>query len=343
MRSQRFWAVSFAVLLGMSATAKAAPLDLKHVSADATWLGHVDFDAMRKSIVVQKYMEKYKGSGGMEIAKKMLGLDPEKDLHGMTFYGKEIGKHKGVMILHAKVNRDRVMGMAKMLPRHQIADYRDHKLHSWTHTPRHGSETHTVAAAFYGNEWIVLASSVDELKQAVDVLDGKQPSLTRDSALAGTVPAGSTMLMRFEGVSTAKLPDKCKVAKQTQSFRFVTGEHEGTSFYRARATMTNEAVVGQLREILEGLRALGQIHVGDSKTGQKLVDALKFKADGMTLTILWSAPAEDVWTIVDAHRKIFEEKMKQHRGWGRCRCEGWGKHDKKETPKKKQVPPEEDF
>ena len=41
-------AVGWAVSLGLMAAASAAPLDLNHVSADATWLGHVDFDAMRE-------------------------------------------------------------------------------------------------------------------------------------------------------------------------------------------------------------------------------------------------------------------------------------------------------
>jgi hypothetical protein len=136
------------------------------------------------------------------------------------------------------------------------------------------------------------------------------------------------------------------VAKQTKSFRFVTGEHEGESFYRARAKMTNEKVVDQFREILEGLRALGRIHAGDDKTGQKLVDALRIKTDSTTLTVLWSAPADDVWAMIDAHCKVFWEKMKKHRkrrGWGRHRH--WRDYDwdKKKKSKKKEIPPEEDF
>ena len=343
-------AVSLVVFLGFVVDADAEPLDLKHVSADATWLGHVNIDAMRASIVVQKAMKKHKNSGRKEMVKKMLDMDPDKDLHGMTFYGREIGKHKGVMILHAKVNRDRIMGMAKMFTNHTVTDYQDHKLHSWTHKSRHSSKTHNVAAVFYGEEAIVLASSVDELKQAVDILEGESPSLTADSALAGNIPAGTTMLMRVEGVSGADLPDRCKLAKQTESFRFVTGEHEGESFYRARAKMTNEEVVGQLKEIVEGLLALGQIHVGDNETGRKLVDALRVKAGGTTLTVLWKAPAVDVWAIVDAHRKIFKEKMKKHRkrsGWGRHQdrrqCWGQGDRGKKAAPKKKEASPEEDF
>lgn len=343
-------AVSVVGLIGFVVEANAAPLDLKHVAADATWLAHVDIDAMRKSIVVQKAMEKHNHAGRKEFVKKMLGMNPDKDLHGMTFYGKEIGKHKGVMILHARMNRDRIMGMARTFTKLTVTDYREHKLHSWTHKSRHSSKTHNVAAVFYGEEAVVLASRVDELKQAVDVLEGKSPSLKPDSPLGGNIPAGTTMLMRVEGVSDADLPDKCKLAKQTKSFRFVTGEHDGESFYRSRAVMTNEEVVGQLKEIVEGLRALGQIHVGNNETGQKLVDGLRIKTEGTKLTVLWSAPAEDVWAIIDAHRKIFEEKMKKHRqrsGWGRHHDwrKRWGHHDwkKKSESEKKEVPPEEDF
>jgi hypothetical protein len=338
--------VGLIVVLGIAIGVQAAPLDLKHVSEDAAWLCHVDLDAVRASTVVQKAMEKHKNDARMAMCGKMLGMDLKKDLHGMTFYGKEIGKHKGVMILHAKVNQDRIMAMAKMLPNRQVTAHGDHQLHCWTHKSRHSSKTRTVAGAFYGDETIVMASSVDELKLAVDVLDGKAPSLTEHSALAGNVPPGTTMLMRVEGVSEADLPDKCKLAKQTKSFRFVTGEHDGESFYRSRSEMTNEEIVGQLKEILEGLRALGYIHVGDNEVGKNMVDAFRIKADGTTLTVLWKAPADDVWAMIEAHKKIFEEKMKKHR-----QRHGWGGHHrwhhrggyKKAEPKKKDVPPEEDF
>jgi hypothetical protein len=340
-------AVSLVVFLGFVVDSNAAPLDLRHVSVDAAWLGHVDFDAMRESIVVQKAMAEHKHAGHKEFIEKTLRIDPDKDLHGMTFYGKEIGKRKGVMILHAKVDRDHVMSVARMFSKAAVADYRDHKLHCWTHKSRHSSKTRNVAAVFYGEEAIVLASSVDELKQAVDVLEGKSPSLAADSALAGNIPAGTTMLMRVEGVSDANLPDKCKVAKQTKSFRFVTGEYDGESFYRARAKMTQGEVVGQLTDIVEGLRALGQIHVGDNETGRKLLDALRINTDGTTLTVLWSAPAEDVWAIIDAHRKIYQEKKKQYRQrHGRGWLQDWGRQrdgcEKAESGKKDR-PPEEDF
>ena len=76
----------------------------------------VDFDAMRESIVVQKMMKQGKHRARMAFVTRMLGINPKEDLHGMTFYGREICKHTGVMLLHASLDRDRLIGMAKKLP-----------------------------------------------------------------------------------------------------------------------------------------------------------------------------------------------------------------------------------
>ena len=190
------WRILMAVVLtaagGFLADASAKPLDLKNVSAEAHWLGHLDFDAMRESTFVQKMMEQQKHKARLAFVAKYLGMNPEEDLHGMTFYGSEIGKHTGVMLLHAKVDRERIMNLAKMLTNPEITKHRQHEIHHWTRKSRHGSRDHTFATAFYGDDRIVFASSVDLLKQAVDVLDGEASSLTNDSRLAGNIPAGTT-------------------------------------------------------------------------------------------------------------------------------------------------------
>ena len=340
MRNHRVFGVAAAAfLLAFVAEAQAKPLDLKHVAADSKWLGHVDFDAMRDSFVVQKAMEKHHmAAWGLAIAQNATGMKSREDLHGLTFYGKEIGKHTGVMILHAKMDHRRLTGMAERLRKHQVAHHGPHKLHSWVHRSRHGSRT--VAAAFYGEDHIVFASSVDELRAAMDVLQGKSKSVHNHAALAGRIPPGTTMLMRVEGVSQAEKLGKHPLAKQTQSFRFVTGEYEGKSFCRARAKMTNTGVAAHLKAIIEGARALGLLHVGADKKGKNMVNDLRVKTEGTTLTVLWSAPAADVWAVIDSHKKKFAAKMAK-----RCERRGCKKHGmgRKHAPKKEKILPEEDF
>ena len=90
---------------------EAAPLDFKQVAGDAKWVGHVDVDAMRESKVVQnayhRAQEKHPHMAmGFEFGSKMLGMDVRSDLHGITVYGKEVGKETGVMLVNAKVDRE---------------------------------------------------------------------------------------------------------------------------------------------------------------------------------------------------------------------------------------------
>ena len=91
---------------------------------------------------------------------------------------------------------------------------------------------------------------------------------------------------------------------------------------------------------------MGLIHFSDDEKGKKLINGLRVKAQGATLTVLWSAPANDVWDVIQIQAKVFAEKMAKrarHRGhWSR---RGLPKKQapRKGTPKKKPIPPEEDF
>jgi hypothetical protein len=329
-----------ACAVGLAAPAAAAPLDLKHVGANAKWLAHIDLDAVRASTFAQKAAEKVKqmhpeAETQLIIATQMIGMDPTKDLHGMTFYGSQLGKPAGVGIVHGKFDPERLLRLAATIPNHKADRHGDTDLHLWSFKSRHGE--HTVAVAFVGREHLVAASSADELRSALDVLNGAAASASADGPLGGNVPPGTTMLMRVNGVASSGLPLKDPVSKQLDSFRFVAGESEGQSFYRARAEMTNPEIAQQVKEIVEGARALGVLHCRDDVQGKALVNALRVKAEGNTLTILWSAPADEVWRIAELHAKIFEERMAKHRG---------RRGEKRERPTQPQQPQrsaEEDF
>jgi len=310
-------ALGLMVALATAASAFAGPLDLKQVAGSAKWLAHVDFDAMRESTVVQKAVAAHKAEhkhaeAHLKMVQALTGIDVCNDLHGATLYGPEVGKHKATIILNAKLNREKLQGWAEKLPGREASEHNDHKISTWT--KKHGKHSHTLATAWHG-ELLVLASSVDELKAALDVLDGKADSVGSDGALAGSAPAGTTVLMRATGIAEAKLPHKDPVAKQTESFRFVVGENDGKSFFRVRAEMTNDEIVGQVKEIVEGGQALATIASGKNELKLRLVNGLEVRPKGDTLTLLWSGSADDVWTQAQECAKkcaAMKAKMKQH-------------------------------
>ena len=260
------WGLVAAVLmaLGLGAEARAGSLELKQVAADAKWVAHVDCDAMRTSTVVRKAWDKLldlnKGAKGhLEEASNALGMDITEDLHSLTLYGSEIGKAPAAAIINAKINREKLEGLVANLPDHKVVDAGPYKVHSWTHQEK--DKSRPIAGAIKGDNLVIFAENAERVKAALAVLDGKAPAMADDGPLRGRAVPGAMALLRVTGIAQAKIPNKPALVEQTESFRFTIGENEGKVFYRARATMTNEEVVGQLKTVLEGFRALAQIHV----------------------------------------------------------------------------------
>ncbi len=268
--------LALTAVLGLAGMAQAEPLNLKQVPADAKWLVHVDVDAMRTSTVVHKAFEKcmamcQDAEKHLNKVRDATGMDPRKDLHGATFYGKQVGKHRGVAIVHAKADPRLLLKKAEQAPDHKVTEYGSFKLHSWTRKAR--GHTHTATGTIYKPDCLVFASSIEELKNALDVLEGKSASVGSDSPLAdAATPAGTILAIRATGLAGVELPCKSPVVKQMESVRAVIGENDGRSFLQAKAVTTTPEVAGQVKTVIEGVRAMGILHsLGDEKA-QKMAN-----------------------------------------------------------------------
>jgi Spy/CpxP family protein refolding chaperone len=240
----------------------------------------------------------------LDKLREKIGMDITKDAHGVTVYGKEPGKETGVLIVHAKLDQKFLLDKAEKAPDHKVVKFEAYDLHSWT--AKHHGKTRTVWGAFYKADRLVFASSMDELKGALQVLDGKSPG-AGESPLHGDVRPGTTVLFRATGLRKAELPAKCPFAKYVEAFRFSMGEKEGKSFFSAKVVAKNEDVAEDLKGVVEGLKALAALHAGGDAKAKKLVDALHVTTHGKALSIHWTAPADAVWNMVEKHAKWLAE------------------------------------
>lgn len=329
---------SLVVVQCLSISVKAAPLDLGHVAADAKWIMHIDLDAVRDTRIYQKMKENPRHLAFSAMMQGMLGINPDQDLHSVTMYGTTLGKEKGVAIVEGKIDSKRLAGMLKTCCSPEFTESKGLQIMELTHTPPHREQPMHLAMTIVDDQRLVAAHSVEALHNALAVLQGEGKCLTSSDSLAGNIPTGTTVLMRVEGIAAvAAEKEFCPLAKQTESFRFVMGESNGSSFYRARAVMSNDQVTKQLKEVVEGAIALGKLHVGKNEVGKRLIEATHLKTDDSTLTLLWNGSADDVLTMIEAHRKFFAEHRAKHRS-------RW-QHGKKPGAKSDKAKPtlEEDF
>src|SRR5437763_1617142 len=79
----------------------AGPLDRAVVDRDATWMFHVDVEAGLSSTLGGLAKEKIAEEGarpGEDLIKKF-GVDPLKDIKGLTMYGFKAGEDDGVAVI----------------------------------------------------------------------------------------------------------------------------------------------------------------------------------------------------------------------------------------------------
>jgi hypothetical protein len=311
----RFSASTFAVATLLAAMAQAAPFDAKDVSANAKWVAHIDVDAVRDSSLVQKAFDTcdiLKNQSGMVFDKidTEVGIDLRTDLHGITLYGTDTVKGHGVAIVFTKVNHEPLLEKAKNAPDHKVTRHGGVEIHSWTHkegSKIHSYGDHTLAGAFYKADVIVLASSVELVGHAIDVLSGKSPGITdAKSPLGGHVYPGSTVLVRAIAMPDAP---ECPVIKDIESFRIAMGETDGKSFFRESVVVKKPEVAKQMKTVAEGFKAMGALSCGDDADVMKLVNGVQVTVKGNTLSVHWDAPADDVWTVVEKVAKKVEERI----------------------------------
>jgi hypothetical protein len=308
-------ASTFFIATLLAAVSQAAPFDAKQVSANAKWVVHVDVDAIRDSTIVHKAFQTcplLKNESGVVFDKVVeeAGIDPRKDLHGITLYGTDTVKGHGVAIVFTKVNHEPLLEKAKNASDHKVTRHGRVEIHSWTHKegPKtHSYGDHTLAGAFYKADVIILGSSVELVGSAIDVLNGRSPGITDPkSPLGGHVYPGSTVLAR--AIQLPEAPD-CPVIKDIVSFRIAIGETEGKSFFRESVVAKSPELAKQMKTIAEGFKAMGALSFAGDADMMKMVNGLQIKTSESTLLVHWDAATDDVWTAIEKVAKKIEERI----------------------------------
>ena len=312
----RVWAFSVAILLGWAGAAQAAPIEFKDIPADAKWLAHVDVDAMRNSTLTERIyhfvmQQRPEAEGHFQKVEEISGMDPRQDLHSLTFYGTSFAENQGVLIVKAGFDRARMEDKAREAPDHEVTKHGEYKIHTWTHQKGKKRER-KLAGAFFKADVLVVASSSDELKQALGVLAGKGDSLSgQESALTADVPAGTTFLARAVGMAEVNLPVKSPALKKTEQISIAMGEHEGQGFYQSHLVAEDEATARQVKEIIEGGRAMVAIQHGDDPDAKALLDALKVDLSNNTVSAAIQAPVDRIWQVAKKARAEMEKHRKE--------------------------------
>jgi len=284
------------VLVGCGMLA-AEPLDETLLGADAKWIAHVDFDALRASATVQTLAKPWLESKGVRRAlakiRDGIGLDLVEDLHGITSCGPRPKEGRGAALIAADIDRKRLEAFLAMQPDYATTRYEDYKVHSWTHHDQRGDAT--MHGCFPKTGLLVCGPNLGDLKAALDVLGGRRPNLAAgDSSLRGSAPAGTVLDLRAAGLAKAELPLKSPIIRLSELLRIALGEHNGTAFVEAKLVACSEENVRNIRDVVVGAVAFARLYYNDNEDALKILDAIHVTVEGPVVMLSWRGQAADV-------------------------------------------------
>ena len=305
-------------LLLAASIAQAAPLEPAHIPADAKWVIHVDFEQIRSSTlgkaVHAKMAEREKFTEKIKEATEKLGMNPAKDLLDATLYDTSYGTRKGVVLIHCnKLDQSKMVAtFEKKHPDHTTDKYGDWKIYHWkAKMGRHGENP--VSGAFANDNTIALCGDPEKLKKALDLISGKGEAVASDSDLLSGLPKKAMMVAHAIDVDAEYMKKThCPVLKNCTEATVSWSEKKGTLVGQYEFTTESDEKAESFKAIVEGMKALVTLKVGEKEDLAKLVDGLKVKAKGSTFTLTYKAESEDILAAAETLKAMGKKKWGHH-------------------------------
>lgn len=301
---KRLAALTAMVLLS-SGLASAGPIVPRDIGADAKWFGHVNCEALRSLKLVQDLKDKcpvhQRCQARMEDLAKKLGMNPAEDVLGATLYSNRFGGKVGVGLVYVKkLDGQKMVALLKEKhPDHKTCEYGSRTLYTWT-VGHHGKKI-DLTGTFANDKLIVIGADADQVKAALDVLDGKRAGLAKDAPLLKGIAKNALFASRGIDVpEDYRKTTRCPVLQNSKAATAVWTEESGQITGRYEFATVSEEAAKNFKAIVEGIKAMGQLRYSDVPAVKKVMEGLKCSAKGESFTATFTTSTADVESAVKA-------------------------------------------
>lgn len=292
----------FFMLAALVLTASPAPAgrseQLSAVPADAQWALYVDVQrltssALFKAVGGEQEMGKIRAKTDPFFGK--LKIDPEKDLRGVTVFGRGKGDEDAVVALSGKFDKAHLMSLIKAEASHKEIPYGNHMIYSWD-----GDEF----GAFAGDDLILLGENEQALKSALDSLSGRKGDVA-PPLLAGAFKDYPNAIMVFGVNSIPGLlgeHDSPVILTKMRSAGGALGESGEDLSLQVNISAESAQVAKDVEQAIRGLIAMANLQL-KAADAQAIVEAVKIAVDGENVRIKAVYPLNKVMELLHSKGK----------------------------------------
>ncbi|MGE5610511.1 MAG: hypothetical protein ACM359_14770 [Bacillota bacterium] len=306
MRWVRSLTVGMMALALASSLARAAALDPKQVPADAKWVLHVDFDALKESsigkLILKELEKKDEFQQGILNIELWAGVKLPQDLHDVTLYGKTFDNKTVVVLIRGTIEPAKITNLLQMVSQFNSTKHGERDVYSWQDKGKQ------LYGSLHGSTLIISGGSQENLDAALDLLDGKGEALKASSGLATGAAAGTLVYVAGDGLSELKQA-KNPMVNQAETARLSLREQGDQLLLNAAVTAKTAQFAEQMRASLEGIKAMVTLAASNENADPKAkavaaaLQTLTAKSQDKTLNIECRVSTSSLVTLLQNAQK----------------------------------------
>ncbi len=312
-------AASVLVLSGaLVSSAVAGPLDRSLVSADASWVAHVDVEAFAGSEIAKVMLDAGLSEQLAEM-KAEVGIDLLKDALGITIYGAGGDPKEGTILISATGNIDAVLaGLSEEADEYEQVTVNGQAFDSWAFED---GRMYSFTQKQGEKRLVVAAEDLDSVQSALKVVNGESSNLTNGKGEGRLVTSpGESAWVYVTSNDLGSLPLPPEAQMMTEGMRGFSLELGETAAKEIKIALSVVNATVEAATELQGMlnmglgMARGQAGT-DPETAEalKMLDSLKISTDGAKLSISLAldpamlAEMADKWGSVDEGSAVYED------------------------------------
>lgn len=242
---------------------QASPLPRSQVAGDSKWVIHLDMEQFAPSQTCKLLMNGRSGAksfqGMLNHYRTLLGVDPLKDIAGITLYGREVTGNNGTALVSGALDSRAITRQFSTYPQYNSKSYGKLNLQNW----QDKATGRPLWACFYTTRLLILASDESSILNATATLGGAKPNLATGKSVIlpmQNLRDGSFFTAVTKGYAGSNAdPIKAMILKSTDAATMQLSEKAGMvdGDILLKASSPDSAL--QIHQVLNGLMVAANI------------------------------------------------------------------------------------
>lgn len=292
------------IFLLLPAAAEADSLQTSIIPENTQWLLHFDMKKFASTRVCNLLLGE-NGVGKLYKAKKMFegfGIDPLKDITGITIFGPGQDKDKVVVSFAGNLNKDYLLSLLGGVKSHKEFKHGKYRIHNWDRCE---------FGAFVNDNLLLITKDESAIKQTLDVIDGKKKNITKTKLMSylKDMPKGAFLEAVAENISSIMGEHKPYILKKTGMAFFLALEQNENLKLRLKMTTDTPETAKNIEQIIKGFMSLATLQQEGKdpkwKQAEKLLKALKISVKGTTIDLELIYPSEELASFLIGRKSGF--------------------------------------